>query len=530
MRSIARISIASATSLLLLVAAAPLASAGNAPHTGQRPHHAAVLQPSAARPADLTGKNILVYGPAGTGGFEESVTGATYTVWDAATWASKTTADFAAFSAIVFEDPSCGSPDWSTAVSTASTWAPAVTGNVFINGTDPNDHGMNLLPQDGVTYAATGHGTGVYVSLSCTTDLTQAAALLSPFGNFSLEDPGDCGSAVHVVWSDPALTDLTDSYLSGWGCSVHEGFTAFPASYHVFAIDTTSADPWFTAPDGTRGLPYILIRGTGLPASPVYAALGDSYSSGEGNPPFIPDSNFPGDRCHRSLAAYSEHLTTVPAPQRFEFVACSGAKTAQITGANTKNNEPAQVSALSDATTVVTITIGGNDIGFPHVIEQCVALPISCKWLDGKSVPAAIKALRPTLLSTYTAIHAAAPNALLVVGGYPDLFAATSIKNCHGVTGISTTERAWLNSMGDLLNSTIQAAVTEDHATGHRTVFAPVNGAAPGTFTGHQLCSGSSSVYLRGESSPPGYSFHPNAAGQLAYAAAFDAAIKSAGL
>jgi hypothetical protein len=524
----------------MFAAAITAASASNNPEPGGRPlqhdtsrqvQYSSARKAPRAAAADLTGKNILVYGPAGTGGFEESVPGATYTVWDAATWASATTADFKAFSAIVFEDPGCGSPDWSTAISTEGTWAPAVTGNVFIDGTDPNFHGMNLLPQDGVSYAATGSGTGLYVSLSCTSDLASAAALLSSFGTFSLEEPGDCGSTVHVVWSDPALTDLTDSYLSNWNCSVHEGFTAFPSSYHVFAIDTTSTDPWWTAPDGTKGLPYILISGTGQPASPVYAALGDSYSSGEGNPPFIPDSNFPGDRCHRSLAAYSEHLGTIPAPQRFEFVACSGATTAQITGANTKNNEPAQVSALSNSTTVATITVGGDDIGFAHVLKQCIFLPVSCKTLDHKSLPTAIKALEPTLVSTYAAIHAAAPSALLVVGGYPDLFAAKSIKNCHGVTGISVSERTWLNSMGDLLNSTIQAAVAQDQANGERTLFAPVNGSVPGTFTGHQVCSGSKSVYLRGEDvSNSGFSFHPNAAGQLAYAAAFDEALKSAGV
>jgi len=143
-----------------------------------------------------------------------------------------------------------------------------VTGNVFINGTDPNYHGMNLLPVDGVTYAATGGGTGLYVSLSCTSDFTSAQQLLAPFGNFTVADPGDCGSVVHVVWSDPALADLTDSYLSNWDCSVHEGFTAFPSNYHVFAIDTESTDPWWTGPDGIQGMPYILVSGSGSAVVP----------------------------------------------------------------------------------------------------------------------------------------------------------------------------------------------------------------------------------------------------------------------
>ena len=49
--------------------------------------------------------------------------------------------------------------------------------------------------------------------------------------------------------------------------------------------------------------------------------------------------------------------------------ACSGATTATVLGS--------QLSALSSATTLVSITVGGNDVGFSSVMETCVLLPQS---------------------------------------------------------------------------------------------------------------------------------------------------------
>lgn len=79
---------------LVVTAALTSASASSSPihqpkrflrDTSPRARSAAGLKAASAPAADLSGKSILVYGPAGTGGLEESAAGATYTVWDAAT-------------------------------------------------------------------------------------------------------------------------------------------------------------------------------------------------------------------------------------------------------------------------------------------------------------------------------------------------------------------------------------------------------------------------------------------------------------
>src|SRR5260370_24042832 len=79
-------------------------------------------------------------------------------------------AQFQAYSAIIIGGPSttsCSANAPSEAVSTAATWGPAVTGNVVVLGTAPALAGATALIKDSIAYAASGSGTGLYVSLNC---------------------------------------------------------------------------------------------------------------------------------------------------------------------------------------------------------------------------------------------------------------------------------------------------------------------------------------------------------------------------
>ena len=96
-----------------------------------------------------------------------------------------------------------------------------------------------------------------------------------------------------------------------------------------------------------------------------YVALGDSYSSGVGAGDYISSSR----SCQRSTEAYPQHWADANSPASFVSVACPGATTADVLAS--------QVSALSASTTLVSITIGGNDAGFSSVMETCVLLPTS---------------------------------------------------------------------------------------------------------------------------------------------------------
>jgi hypothetical protein len=93
-----------------------------------------------------------------------------------------------------------------------------------------------------------------------------------------------------------------------------------------------------------------------------YVALGDSFSAG----PFIP----PPDRtmlgCARSLSNYPHLLNAHIKPTTFVDVSCSAAKTADMTESRflpTLRKVPPQLDALRPETDLVTLTIGGNDLG-----------------------------------------------------------------------------------------------------------------------------------------------------------------------
>ena len=223
---------------------------------------------------------MLVYGPT-SGGLEEGTPGYVVTVWDAATWASKTTADFAAFDVIVFEDNLFGggtffttTTPWATAVANASVWGAAITGNKIVVGTDPDCHGKAALVHDLVTFAGDdpSPGPGLFVALSGAYNSTLAPgvplALMSYFGAFTVVQSGG-GNDVHKVATHPALNSVTDIDLSNWFQSTHEGFTAWPSTWLPLAIVRDAPTTPYTAPDGSVGLVYILAEGSALAAVPT---------------------------------------------------------------------------------------------------------------------------------------------------------------------------------------------------------------------------------------------------------------------
>jgi lysophospholipase L1-like esterase len=227
------------------------------------------------------------------------------------------------------------------------------------------------------------------------------------------------------------------------------------------------------------------------PAIPAeYVAMGDSYSSGEGNPPFDSSTATSTDSCHRSADAWPRLLVRAdPALRPIAHIACSGATSAAITGEF--NGEPSQLSqlkALSKTPSLVTITLGGNDIGFSKTLIQCVL--IDC-WRDGaiSRAKANIENNLPGLLKTvYADIAKAEPSTRIVVVGYPRLFPTTqnATVNCGWLT---ETERKKLNGLARLLNTTIA-----DAAVGAHDTYVPTLN----VLSGHELCTKHSWMYPLG--------------------------------
>ena len=134
-----------------------------------------------------------------------------------------------------------------------------------------------------------------------------------------------------------------------------------------------------------------------------YVALGDSYSSGEGNPPFNPTT----PHCDQSQHdAWPELVAQKPLLLR-GLLACSGATTSALT--QSFKNQPPQLDQLRRLKpNVVTITIGGNDIGFESVIENCAEVDCATNGIIGQA-ETAIQNFQPAAEDAYAAIKAEAP-------------------------------------------------------------------------------------------------------------------------
>jgi lysophospholipase L1-like esterase len=241
-----------------------------------------------------------------------------------------------------------------------------------------------------------------------------------------------------------------------------------------------------------------ILVSTAAQAAPAvnYVALGDSYSSGVGA------GSYDLSTCLRSQKSYAPLWAAAHAVSSFRFPACGGAVTSDVI-----NN---QVSSLSASTTLVTITIGGNDAGFADVVTSCrFGSDSSCTNAVNESKAFAASELPGRLDQTYAAIRNRAPAAQLIVLGYPRLF---ELRSC-GVLAMSTYKRTILNEAADVLASVIAAR----------------SGAAGGTFVdarpafaGHGVCA--ASPWIK-DISGVIEAYHPNVDGyRYGYLAALEAA------
>lgn len=96
----------------------------------------------------------------------------------------------------------------------------------------------------------------------------------------------------------------------------------------------------------------------GLPANSLYVAMGSSFASGPG---VTVSADIPANRCARSQDNYAHQLARKRGLTLID-VTCSGAKTSHILGP--WNELPPQIEAVKPETRLVTITIGGNDVGY----------------------------------------------------------------------------------------------------------------------------------------------------------------------
>lgn len=258
---------------------------------------------------------------------------------------------------------------------------------------------------------------------------------------------------------------------------------------------------------------------------PKYVAMGDSFSSGEGNPPFEYGTDTGSNKCHRSSAAYPRLLQndSTLSLGSAAFVACSGAKTSNVLNGGSADGawgENPQIDALSADTEVATITIGGNNVGFSDYALACTETLCGPGTFDYDYIMGQINDsdFYDSLVTTYESILTHAPNAQIYVSGYPYLAAEDS-----DVCGQVDLTGAW--AVQNQLNAVINDAVDDVRGSTPTTRLHYVDPNQTGSpFNGKYLCNGGTSDF-NGLTSPTAYSFHPNTEGHQDFKSVFADAI-----
>lgn len=149
----------------------------------------------------------------------------------------------------------------------------------------------------------------------------------------------------------------------------------------------------------------------------VYVSIGDSFASGEGAPPYVD-----AGPCRRSPRAWELLLDAdSDAVASVDQHGCSGATTKHLIGERPSLGLPSQIPTDPDpSVTLVTVVIGGNDIGFGDLVQRCVL--VDCPDPASAEITAALAALHTQLVDgVYPKLRRAYPNARLVHVGYPRL-------------------------------------------------------------------------------------------------------------
>ena len=261
------------------------------------------------------------------------------------------------------------------------------------------------------------------------------------------------------------------------------------------AAPTATARPVETAPPAVT-------------AASAYVALGDSYSAGAGIDPTQAGSP---PECLRSSRNYA---SVVAAQLGLDLtdVTCSGAATTDFTGQQYPSTPP-QLAALTTRTRLVTLTIGGNDSGlFNDFVSTCTAAAAStagrgnpCQKANGNRFARTITTTTaPALVAALTRVRQQAPNARVLVLGYPQILPAAV--GCYPAMPFAAGDVPYVRGIETRLNAAVATAAATTGVT-----FVDLAGASEG----EDACAAASTRWIEpvlGGTNP--IVIHPNARGE----------------
>ena len=225
-----------------------------------------------------------------------------------------------------------------------------------------------------------------------------------------------------------------------------------------------------------------------LPSVARYVALGDSYAAGQGAGGYV-------DSCLVSPLGYPGLLDAQPRISLLREPACSGATIGDVTAT--------QLDQVNRGTTLVTITAGANDLGIGQVYAACAPDPTSAGCAQAVSTAlTAVPTIGPKMSGLIAAVHTRAPDARIVVTGYPRPYADAAAAMLP-VAGL-------VDTAADELDAQLAGAVQAQASGGVSVAFAAVS-------FGEHAIGGSAVPWIGGDPTDPVTFFHPTAAGYAAY-------------
>jgi lysophospholipase L1-like esterase len=278
-----------------------------------------------------------------------------------------------------------------------------------------------------------------------------------------------------------------------------------------------------------------------VPQYHEYVALGDSYTA-DVLTSFPPTTQFVPIGCGQSATDYPHQLAKLLHVAVFRDVSCGGATTSNMLGSQNVTPggiNPPQLDALTSHTDLVTIGIGGNDVGLVGEAESCLnVLPNPVPGLPeglGGSCKAAftaggvdqidrdIRQTAPKIATVLAEIRQRAPHARILLVNYLDAV-PTNGTGCWPLVPVQNEDMAYLSAKFVDMNNMLGWMATLSHVQVVDTYTPTI---------GHDVCQAPNVRYVEGlipfSLNPPGVNFplHPNGAGAEAQTQAAYAAIEN---
>ncbi len=354
-------------------------------------------------------------------------------------------------------------------------------------------------------YYSYGFGMDSIVEMAISNDGKYVVAMGQNAGITIIDTGGGCGDEatderLYPAYRPPRIATPCKEVEIDGNTLIHPPIGRFSKGIHPVFNDDGGELNFYAIPSYGWTSYELTLRANGYKGQRLdYLALGDSYTSGEGETDdkyYLPGTNEEFEKCHTSTRSYPYLIAKLSNidPEYMRSVACSGAETKDIIGDDVtytgqeerlgkdklKMDGSDQAFAKTDAKynfipgrlhqetfvdhykpKIITIGIGGNDAGLMSKLKSCAG-PSTCNWATDEKykeqTAKEIKSVYQKLVDTYKEISNVSPKSNIYAIGYPKIIDTSG--DCDKLTGylFDETERRFINESVSYLNQVVEAA------------------------------------------------------------------------